>query len=427
MDGLLYDIIYIITNIFNTYITYRFMGIFFSKEDINKKIELISYSLYFAFGTAIYLCIGIPLINMMYNIIVLFFISFNYKSRMKTRLVSIAIVYIIMACIETVLVLLTDYFHKSILDKNEYSSIVGMVSIKIVSYAVVSILSRSKNLKSGEKISSSYWLCIILIPLSSIYIMLTIFSGSDFIPTRVVISITLLLLINFAIFYLYETLNAFLTERMQQSVIKEQNKSYSKQFAMMEEYLKATNELRHDLKNHLTSMSLLIQNGNTQEVLTHISDMIGVCTNQKEYSRSGNVVLDSILNFKLQKAASENIKISLNIHVPPQMDIPSFDMTIILGNLLDNALEALAMVDRTNRYLDIWAKYDRGRFILKLSNSFEGPILGNTSGLLTTKDEKLIHGIGLNNVRSTIQKYDGTIEIKYSDNVFSVSLLIYVD
>jgi sensor histidine kinase regulating citrate/malate metabolism len=101
-------------------------------------------------------------------------------------------------------------------------------------------------------------------------------------------------------------------------------------------------------------------------------------------------------------------------------------MTVILGNILDNAIKAAAKV-KDNSYINLKMKYDKGRLLIQSDNPFAGKITEENGEILTSNADKENHGIGLQNIKKVIQKYDGIINIDYSDNIFSVSLLMYVD
>lgn len=424
---LFYDLMYVILNLLGTYITYKFMGIFFNREGVNTRLESISYVVYFFVTTIVYLNIGIPLINVIVNIVAFYLISLNYKAEIKNRVIAVVMIYFIMAAIETIIALLTNYYHGSLLQQSKYFSVAGMISIKIITFAVVSLLEKSRKIKLGEKIPRSYWLCLVLVPVASIYITLTIFSMSQVITEKVVISMILLLLLNVSVFYLYERLSAFFAEDMKKSILLEQNQFYDQQLKLMQEHLRAMSALKHDLKNHLYSVSTLIKDHRQKESLDYLSQMIEVCDHHKDYSRTQNITIDSILNFKLEQAKHKCINVTLDTQIPMNMQIASFDMTIILGNLLDNAMEALERVKSDQRYLKIWIKYNKGRLIIKVINPFEGSVKKEGEDLLTTKIEQVGHGIGLKSIKEVVQKYDGEIKITYEDHIFAVMLLMYID
>ena len=422
----MYDLVYVITNILGTYTILKFMNVFFKRKEANKKIEILSYAAYFIFITVVYFFVNIPVVMTICNLIAFMSLSFNYKSDMKKRILSILLIYMILMCIEMTIVLMSGYSNFSILSVSDYSSEYGLIAVKLISYAVSLILNNYKNIKNGEIVPNSNWICIVLIPVSSLYIILTIFQAQGMSQIQVTISIVLTLTINFTAFYLYDAIIASSSEKTERLLLEQQNKYYDSQFNLMKESVSSTNELRHDLKNHLSAIYRLAENDEKEQLLMHVSEIIKISSNQRQYSHSGNIIIDSIVNFRLQEAEQKNIKLRHSIIVPEKIDIPSFDMTVILGNLLDNAIRAASGL-KENRYINIIIKYDKGRLIIKIDNPYEGKILKENDSLLTTHYDKENHGIGLKNVTKILQKYNGYMKINHENNVFSVMLLMYID
>ena len=422
----MYNLVYIITNILGTYTILKFMNVFFDRKEADKKIEILSYAAYFIIITSMYYFVNIPVIMMICNLIAFMGLSFNYKSDMKKRILSIFLIYIILMCIEMTIALMSGYFNFSILSVNDYSSEYGLIAVKLLSYAVSLILNNHKNIKNGEIVPNLSWVCIVLMPVSSLYIILMIFQAQGLSQIQVTISIVLTLTINFTAFYLYDAIIESLSEKTERLLLEQQNKYYDSQFNLMKESVSSTSELRHDLKNHMSAIYMLAENDEKEQLLMHVSEIIKVCSNQRQYSHSGNIIIDSIVNFRIQEAEQKNIKLRFSIIVPEKIEIPSFDMTVILGNLLDNAIRAASGL-KENRYINIIIKYDRGRLIIKIDNPYEGEILKENNSLLTTRYDKKNHGIGLKNVTKVLQKYNGYMKIDHENNIFSVMLLMYIE
>jgi sensor histidine kinase YesM len=267
---------------------------------------------------------------------------------------------------------------------------------------------------------------MVLIPAASLYIILMLFNARGLTVDQVVAGLILIFLINIVTFHLYDVIVAALSEKMQSLLILEQNKYYDKQLETMKTSLHTTNAVRHDLKNHMFSIRSLIESGETKESLDYISEIMEDIGAKKTCSATGNNVIDSIINFKLQEAVQNGIKTELDLKIPSNMDMPSFDMTILLGNLLDNAIKAATKV-KENRYITLNMKYDKGRLMIRTDNPYTGEINEENGKLLTTEADKENHGIGLQNVKKVLQKYDGIMNIDYRGNVFSVSLFMYLD
>jgi sensor histidine kinase YesM len=328
-------------------------------------------------------------------------------------------------CVELIVVLLSGYSNYSWLSVNNYSSEYGLIIFQIMLYLVVRLLNNYKNIRKGETIPLANWIAIILIPISSLYIILALFQATGLVWEQVLVGVVLILLVNFTIFYLYDVISASMVDKMDKILLGQQNKYYQKQFELMESYLKTTKAMRHDLRNHLSVIYALVEKGERDTALKHLSKMTDIYDDTRQYAYTENIDIDSILNFKIQAAEQQNIKIALDLSIPEKMCIPSFDVAIILGNLLDNAIEAVAELEK-EREIKTKLNYDKGRLIILVENPYQGERIKEGNRYLTTNKEPSKHGLGLKNVKSVLQKYDGTMDITQQKEVFSVSLLLFV-
>ncbi|EJO5349285.1 GHKL domain-containing protein [Clostridium botulinum] len=422
----IYDFFYIATNIFGAYINFKFMMVFFSREGVHKKLELISYITHFCVISFIYLFVKIPIVMMICNIIWFFLISLNYKSNIKKRIFAVIYIYLILMCVEIIVINLLSELQFNIFGQNKYYASYTLIVLKLATYIVVLILNKYKKCKQGHHVPVSYWVCIILIPVASMYIILLLFRLNIKSRTFMVLGVIFILIINFSTFYLYEVISLTCEKQSEKQWIIQQNKYYERQFNLMKSSMKVTNAIKHDLKNHLSIVYSLLQKEKSEEALKHISDIIEVWDSREKYVFSKNTSIDSILNFKLEEARQKNIKVFVNINIPENINISSFDISIILGNLLDNAICAVSKL-KSNRYINFKMKYTKGRVIIKIDNPFNGQILMNNDKILTTKKDKSNHGIGIESIKIIVQKYDGSMELQHDNNIFSVTLLLYIN
>lgn len=422
----IYDGVYIFGNLFMTYVIYKFMRIFYVEENTDKKIELGSYGIYFIAITVLHLFVKIPIILLIANLGLFLILTLNYKSSFKKRILTTFLIYLTLMCTEMIIVLATGYLKLELLIRNDYKSILGIIIIRIVSYVVVLIIGSYKNIRQGDSVPNTYWLCIATIPIGTLYLLITIFMGNGPRPITIFISTALVLLINFATFYLYDQISRILSDKTDKMLTQQQNKYYEKQLELMKSSSKAIKTIKHDLKNHMASLYALAEDDKKEEVLEYLSGVIEVFNNKDGLASTGNVVIDSIINFKLQEVEKEEIAVTLDLNIPKDLKIPSFDITVILGNLLDNALNAVKELER-NRFIDIKIKYTKGRLVLKMDNSFNGVIVKKEGIINTSHGDKNNHGLGLESVKTVLKKYDGTIEFEYNDNKFHTALLMFVE
>lgn len=422
-----FNLFYIITNLFDVYIMYKFMSAFFDRKGVNRQLEIISYTLYFFSFTSVYLFLNIPIVTLLCNIIAMFLVSFNYKTSLKRRILAISLIYIILISIETIIALLFGFLDFSILSKNdEFSSIVGMIIVKILLYIAALFINNYKNIKNKTVIPYSYWFAIFFIPLTSLFIILTIIEMAADNVYKIISVIVSLLFVNFFVFYLYDNLSVQQEERFEKLSLLQQNNYYQKQFELMKTSLISTRSFKHDMKNHLAVLKLLVEKNEHFEAMKHIEQMTDVIITAKEYAQSGNVIIDSILNFKLQEAVHHGISVSLELNIPEQLNITSFDMSVILGNLLDNAINACLKLEKEKR-LDVKIKYKRGRLIIKISNTYSGYLNYNGENLITSNEDKENHGMGIKNIKFVLDKYKGEMEIEHTEDIFTVILLMYLN
>ncbi|MDW7668030.1 MAG: GHKL domain-containing protein [Bacillota bacterium] len=421
------NLFYIITNIFDVYIIYKFMSVFFNRKDANRKVEFISYALYYFIFTSVYLFLNIPIVTLISNIVLLFIVSFNYKTSLRRRILAIALIYIILISIESIVALIFGFLDFSIFSQNsEFTSIAGMTTVKILLYITALSIGNYKNIKDKSNILYSYWFAIFFIPLMSLFIILSIIEMAPYNVYRIIFIIVNLLFINFFVFYLYDNISTQQKEKFEKLLISNQNTYYAKQLNLMKSSLESVRSFRHDMRNHLILLKSLVENNEYNEASKVISQITGAIDIKNEYAQSGNITVDSILNFKLQEAINKGISVSLELNIPERLNITPFDMSVILGNLLDNAINASSKLEKDKR-LDLKIDYKRGRLFINLSNTYTGILNYKGDKLTTSNRDKEAHGIGIKNINAVLDKYDGVMEIDHTENIFTVIILLYLN
>lgn len=422
----LYDIVYTVGNLFMTYVIYKFMEIFYTEKITDRKLEIASYAMYFVVITTLHIIMKVPIIVMIANIGLFFLITCNYRSNIKKRIFTTVLIYLMIVSIEMIVIIATGHIDLGLTTRNNYESILGIIMVRLLSYVFVLIIGRYKNIRKGDVVPNTYWLCIIVLPIGTLYLLISLFMSNELANISIFISTVIVLFINFSTFYLYEDIIKILSDKTDKILLDQQKKYYDKQFELMETSLRANKSIKHDLKNHLTSLYALAGEDKKEELLNYLSQAIDIIDQRQEFSRTGNVCIDSIINFKFQNAKKDNIDINVDLNVPKEIKIPSFDMTVILGNLLDNALNAVKKLEN-HRFIKIAMKYTKGRLIIKMVNSYNGTIIKKDGEIFTSKDDASNHGFGLKNIKSVLEKYNGMLECEYDESTFHTTLLMYVE
>lgn len=199
------------------------------------------------------------------------------------------------------------------------------------------------------------------------------------------------------IFYLYQYMMKLLENRYKKKLVEQENHFYMKQ----------------------------IEDGNYTDALSYLQKLEEETLKSKIYVTTGNVAFDSILNYKVQQMEDKDIECELTISIPKKLEITATDLTILFGNILDNAMEAVNQI-RDQRRVRIDIKYDKGRLIFLVENRYIGNLLQDGQGYVTTKKDKEYHGIGLKNIHKIVEKYDGNVEVIAKDGLFTVRGIIFM-
>lgn len=209
----------------------------------------------------------------------------------------------------------------------------------------------------------------------------------------------------------------------EREILEQEIRMYENQFEIIQQSQINTRSLKHDMKHHIKMLSDLISSGDKDAALKYLSDMGAFMDNSEEFISSGNERIDSILNYMIKKAKKANIHITWKIQIPEQIEISTFDINVILSNLLDNALNALS--DIPNPALEILMKYDRGILYINIQNNCNHEQL-SIHDIHSAFEPKNEHGYGLKNVQRIVEKYHGNLSTECVNDVFNASILLFL-
>ncbi len=226
-------------------------------------------------------------------------------------------------------------------------------------------------------------------------------------------------------FFLYEKIIRFLNDEKEKQIALQKNAYYEKQLDLMDFSLKNTRSLRHDIKNHLATIYTSLNSGYVEQTQKYIEDVMKVYITNNGIV-SGNFAIDSILNFKIQEANQNGINIIFDIDIPANISIQPYDAAIILGNLLDNSIEAVIKSGVTDKKINCNIRFNKGVMLINIKNNFDGNIVHKGDEFITTKNDKEMHGLGLKNVRSSVDKYNGSMDINHNNDIYEVDIMLYV-
>ncbi len=206
---------------------------------------------------------------------------------------------------------------------------------------------------------------------------------------------------------------------------QEKTSRYHSQIAvykMLTEQYKQSERLRHDMKNHIIALSALSRNKEWEKMDDYLKNMGGIIL-EIGGDMTGNKAMDALLYQKRKQAEEENIKWECDVHIPEGCCINEFDLCVLFGNILDNALEACKRLQPDeNSFIDIHAKTVKKCFLIEVKNSMDRTEK-YTEGA-TNKENVHEHGIGLLNVGDVVNKYNGVVKTEAEKGIFGISILM---
>lgn len=177
-------------------------------------------------------------------------------------------------------------------------------------------------------------------------------------------------------------------------------------------------KLYHDLHNHIEAVYQCLTQGDVGEAIRYCEDLRTPVREISQTVWTGDKALDYLISSKMSAAEQAQIKTTVNIEYPHNTNIRSVDLTTILGNLLDNALEAVETAPDKLRFLSLTIRRINAMLIIKVENGYGNAPADNGGELETTKKDKDSHGWGLKSVQTAADRYDGTLTTDYKDGIF---------
>jgi two-component system sensor histidine kinase AgrC len=182
--------------------------------------------------------------------------------------------------------------------------------------------------------------------------------------------------------------------------------------------------LQHDINNHLIHILYCIKSKKYDKAIEYINEISKTSMAFLEHIHLSNEMLNYIINAKMDAAASKSIKFIGNIEDIKHPILNDFDLCILLGNILDNAIEASQNEKINNRYIIMDIYNFSGYEIFEVKNKISSSILDKNRMLTSSKSNKILHGYGLKQIRTIIEKYYGHLDIYERNNYFILKVMI---
>ncbi len=222
----------------------------------------------------------------------------------------------------------------------------------------------------------------------------------------------------------------YLVHLVDRRIAQYQSDLLEKHCEEVENMYRQTRGWRHDYHNHIQTMKAYLSMGETAKLERYLGELDADLAAVDTVIKTGNVMIDAVLNSKISLAKAKSIEVEAKAIVPKELSVPEVDFSLIIGNLMDNAMEAcLKVEEESKRFIRIYMDILKGQLYIYIINSTEGKVKGKITAAgkknqyLSGKGGRS-HGFGLMRVDRVVERYKGYIDRQDEENVFVTEIML---
>ena len=409
------------------------------KPKVKRKWILVAYVFFIFASSELFLAFDDMWINLGINTIAFVSFAFFFTGRLSSRVIFSVLIYAMSVVADGLSFLLLNHIHYTrygVEISVEYMLTVvrTFTNVIFLPFLLAAILffrksHAEKAFQKHIKIPKTYTISVLAI-ITGVVLTNVLFisaSSGDFYATAVPLSISLLLS-SVIILLIIRLCNAMLNhlKMLEEGRVREQMiERWEIQYKAACESQKIIASLTHNLRYHFLTLDAYLKNGEIVEAAKHIETHIGELV---DFINTGNISIDAMLNYYQKRIEDRlGIKLKTELMIPSGMKLDPVHIVMILGNALENAMEACERVKYCSRYIHLKATItDRNALLVNIVNPYTvEPGADKNGNLITTKDDKRNHGLGLASISETLPEEKGHVHFEYADNLFKFMAVFY--
>lgn len=389
----------------------------------------ISFAVQFLVGAQFY---DRQLVMLISSTLVSLFISFSlysgsYLTRVFSPLLAMAFM-VVLEMISTMLTVSVTGVEIYTVNTNPSLKLIIIFAKNLLALILVKIVTYFRKSFVGS-IKTGYYLMILVVPAVSLVLTYVIV---DLIlrPMREdvnlpVIGLMCLMYVNVLIFTVFEAFMRQVNKEYRYILMEKQLDLQLDHYRQLAESRSRISEIWHDFKNHVQCMRILYEKGDMESLGKYIRDL-SYYEEKANVLDTGNPVIDALLSHKQSVARNAGIEFEMELVIPPRLSIPPADICVILGNSLDNAIEACCRIKSPDieKRISMSLTYKNGYLVMYLANTFEKEPKREGSKFITWKSSPQFHGLGLQSIERTVEQHGGNMKIDVGEGVFSLKILL---
>ena len=311
--------------------------------------------------------------------------------------------------------------------------LVGLVSTKLMLFILIRLLIRFRQ-RSTAKLNWPYYLALLAFPGASVFTIISLDliwqQGAQSTTVRpfAAAAVIALLFSNFLVFYLFDRLQLESEERSHLQLQEQQIEMEKKNLIRAERHHTELRRLAHDLDKIMTPISVYARQGNLEQVEGALAAIRRTITENAADIQSGNAFLDALLAERMALAARQDIQIRTRIELAnSELPIPADDFCVLLGNALDNAIEACAQLPSTmERQISLMIRQEKGMLQLVVKNPLAKPLKPDGECYASSKADRNLHGFGIDSMRRIVRRHQGNIDMDATADQFTLTVILSI-
>ncbi|MCL2387598.1 MAG: GHKL domain-containing protein [Defluviitaleaceae bacterium] len=407
----------------SVFIFTMYMKVFYETRRTSKTALILSYALYLVLSGSVFILNmfghSLPQITtFIIYIVCIYILGLNYESSHVKRFFVSVFIY---GCIDIAVYLRITLLEPIFNDNFFWNFSLILLTGAPTHFLITSVLRKFKSLKHVSHFNSVSWLAFFITPIAT-YTVIGITMRTDTTMLQKVAVILLSFAINIYVIYFKDRMATAHKRNLEAMLYEQEKEYYLAQCQLMQESADATMDSRHDMKAHLATLQTFISGGKADDATEYINNLLGNIGEVAMHSQTGNLALDSIINYKLKDIDKQNVKLDMKLKIPQTLAVDDSDIVTIISNLLDNALEAVAKLDEgQDKTVKLNVTLDKDTLLIRAENPFNGEIKENMESLKGGQE----HGRGLKNIKRSVDRYNGYMKTAHENNIFSADIMLY--
>lgn len=426
---MIYSIINISAIIFEAITTFMFFEHFLSRKSSNQWIRLLSGILFFVLVYISNYLIKTPVIMALTSMGIFYITAMFFKDNIKRKTFIILGYMILILISETITVLImviADSSVHELMEDNNMKRMVGTVISKIIVLCLIKLVCVFSD-KTERKIYRNYWLALLTVPAANICLLLAIitflYDINKSISVPILAAVVSILYTTILVFYLFDKVMG-LTGKCR--MLGEQIIFQSDQYEKEKDEAERIRSIKHDFKNHFQVLYKMLYYNRIDNAKKYLTDLNILGDIKENAVDTGNISIDSIISTKECISKSKDIKMNVSMLIPENMQMDSIDECTLIGNLLDNAIEACERTIDRPKIINMKLEY-RGNYLMcNVENTAPLDVKIQNNSLVSSKTDLDKHGIGHKNIQKVVDKYNGISKMYVKNGMFKVEILLFI-